>query len=148
MKRLLLASLALLAACGGPADPPAAPTNGAAAPPPGAPDNRIECKPAGAAAFARACTVESAESRDGRILTIRKADGGFRRILIDRQGSIFAADGAEQVTLLRTSTEASAPTEIEIGGDRFRLGPPWVIAPPDEVTPANEIAPENVLGRQ
>ena len=51
MRFLLLASAVLLVACGGPADPPASPTNGAAAPPPGEPDNRIECRPAGAAAL-------------------------------------------------------------------------------------------------
>lgn len=142
MRIIPLASLALVAACGGPVDPPANPTNGAAAPPPGAPDNRIECRPAGAADWARACTVESNESRDGRVLTIRKADGGFRRLLVDRRGNIMAADGAEQVNTLRTSTLPDAPTDVEIGGDRFRLGPPWVIAPPDEVAPAIE-EPEN-----
>ena len=133
MRLMLLAPMALLAACGGPADPPAAPTNGAAAPPPGAPDNRIDCKPAGAAMFERACTVESAESRDGRILTIRKADGGFRRLLIDRQGSILAADGAEQVTVTRTDETGVAPVEIEIGRDRFRLESRWVVDPANEL---------------
>jgi hypothetical protein len=145
---MLLVPLALLAACGGPADPPARPTNGAAAPPAGEPDNRIECQPAGASAFARACTVESADSRDGRILTIRKADGGFRRLRFDRDGNIWAADGAEQVTLAQTSEEAGVPTEIEIGGDRFLLGPPWVIARTIEPAPANIIAPPNDLSPQ
>ncbi|HTU10570.1 MAG TPA: hypothetical protein VMG08_06680 [Allosphingosinicella sp.] len=134
MRTISLATLALLAACGGPADPPASPTNGAAAPPAGEPDNRIECRPAGAAAFARACTVESVENREGRVLTIRKADGGFRRLLIDRQGSIVAADGAEQATLTRTDETGAAPVEIEIGGDRFLLETRWV--PP---TPAPEL---------
>ena len=118
MRMLLLAPLALLAACGGPADPPASPTNGAAAPPPGAPDNRIECQPAGAAAFERVCTVESAEGPRGRTLTIRKADGGFRRLLIGRDGGISAADGAEAAT---ATPRGPSGTEMEIGGDRFRL---------------------------
>jgi hypothetical protein len=118
MKTLLFAPLILLAACGGPADPPAAPTNGAAAPPPGEPDNRIECQPAGAAAFERACTVESAEGPRGRVLTIRKADGGFRRLLVGRDGMISAADGAEAA---RTTPRGPAGTEVEIAGDRFRL---------------------------
>jgi hypothetical protein len=118
MRLLLLVPLALLAACGGPADPPAHPTNGAAAPPPGEPDNRIECRPAGAAAWARACTVESAESSRGRVLTLRKADGGFRRLLVGRDGSLSAADGAEAA---HVTPRGPAGTEVEIGGDRFRL---------------------------
>jgi hypothetical protein len=115
---LLLAPLALLAACGGSAEPPASPTNGAAAPPPGAPDNRIECQAAGAAAFERVCTVESAEGPRGRTLTIRKADGGFRRLLIGRDGRISAADGAEAANV---TPRGPAGTDVEIGGDRFRL---------------------------
>jgi hypothetical protein len=118
MKILLLAPALLLAACGGPADPPAAPTNGAAAPEPGAPDNRIECQPAGAAAFERACSMERAESPRGAVLTLRKADGGFRRLLIARDGGISAADGAEAA---RVTQGGAAGTEVEIGGDRFRL---------------------------
>jgi hypothetical protein len=116
--RLMLFAPLLLAACGGPADPPAAPTNGAAAPPPGAPDNRIECRPAGAAAFSRACTVELAETPRGRVLTIRKADGGFRRLLVGPDGHMAAADGAEPASV---TPRGAAGVEVEIGGDRFRL---------------------------
>lgn len=111
-------ALLLLAACGGGA-PPAQDSNGAAAPPPGEPDNRIDCQAAGAAAFERACTVESAAGPDGRVLTIRKADGGFRRLLITNDGrGVVAADGAEtaRVTLL-----PDRRIEVAIGGDRFRL---------------------------
>ncbi len=118
MRSLPLASAVLLVACGGPADPPASPTNGAADPPAGAPDNRIECRPAGAAAFERACSIERAESPRGQILTIRKADGGFRRLLIGRDGRISAADGAEPANI---SPRGPAGIEVEIGGDRFRL---------------------------
>jgi len=121
MRSLLLAPLALLAACGGPADPPAHPTNGAAAPPAGEPDNRIECRAAGAAAFERACTVESAETPRGRVLTVRKADGGFRRLLTGRNGEFSAADGAERVTQTLTNRPDGSVIEVEIGGDRFRL---------------------------
>lgn len=118
MRLFLLAPLLLLAACGGSAGDANLPGNGAAAPPPGEPDNRIDCRPAGAAAFERACTVESAESPRGRVLTIRKADGGFRRLLIGRDGRISAADGAEAAHVVTTG---SAGTQVEIGGDRFRL---------------------------
>ncbi len=37
----------------------------------------------------------AADSRAGRMLTIRKPDGGFRRLLVGRDGRISAADGAE-----------------------------------------------------
>jgi hypothetical protein len=115
----IAAALALLTAACGPAEPQAQPTNGAAAPPPGAPDNRIECRVAGAAAYARVCAVSGADSPRGRVLTIRKADGGFRRLLVRRDGSgVAAADGAERaaVTILGDNR-----IEVEIGGDRFRL---------------------------
>lgn len=111
-------ALVLLAACGSGA-PPAQDSNGAAAPPPGEPDNRIDCQVAGAAGFERACTVESADSPNGRVLTIRKADGGFRRLLVTSDGrGVVAADGAEraQVSLLPDHR-----IEVAIGGDRFRL---------------------------
>jgi hypothetical protein len=107
----------LLAACG--RGEPETMTNGAAPPAPGEPDNRIECRTGAATAYARACSVESAESPRGRILTIRKADGGFRRLLQTDDGrGVVAADGAEpaHVTLLHDGR-----IEVEIGGDRFRL---------------------------
>ena len=111
------ALLLLLAACSG--GEPETMTNGAAPPPPGQPDNRIECRAAGAADFERACSVERAESPRGQVLTIRKADGGFRRLLQTNDGrGVVAADGAEpaHVTLLQDGR-----AEVEIGGDRFRL---------------------------
>ena len=136
MRLLLLAPFALLAACGGPpADPTAPQGNGAAAPAPGQPDNRIDCKPAGAPRFERACTVDSAESREGRILTVRKADGGFRRLLIDRGGDVWAADGAEEVTRTPIDGQNGVSVEVEIGGDRFRLGPRWGVHMPREPVP-------------
>lgn len=108
----------LLAACGG-SDEPGAMTNGAAAPEPGAPDNRIECRPAGDAAFARACTVSTFDSAEGRLITIRKGDGGFRRLRVTTDGSgVVAADGAEQA---RVTILDGDRIEVEIGGDRFRL---------------------------
>ena len=133
MRVLSFAPLALLAACGGaPADPAAPQGNGAAAPPPGQPDNRIECQPAGAAAFARACTVESVESQRGSILTIHKADGGFRRLIETNGGDFTAADGAQRahVTRLRDGR-----VEVEIGGDRFRFAPAFRYEVVDPIQP-------------
>jgi len=110
MRRFAL--LLLLASCGGP--PPGRTANGAAAA-----DDRIECRAEGEAAFARSCTVETFDSSDGRLLTIRKADGGFRRLRVTTDGSgVVAADGAERT---RVTILPGNRIEVEIGGDRFRL---------------------------
>ena len=109
----------LLAACGS-SEPAAVQSNGAAIPSLGEPDNRIDCRPAGAAAFARVCTVEWGENGpDGRILTVRKADGGFRRLRVTSDGTgVAAADGAEQA---HVSLAPDQRLEVEIGGDHFLL---------------------------
>ncbi|MEA3043770.1 MAG: hypothetical protein QOH47_1608 [Sphingomonadales bacterium] len=100
-----LAFLVPLASCG---SPPAV-----------APDHWIDCRPQGEAAFARACTVEAFDSDDGRLLTIRKPDGGFRRLRVTTDGSgVVAADGAERT---RVAILPGNLIEVEIGGDRFRL---------------------------
>lgn len=78
----------------------------------------IECA-IGGGAFGRSCTVERAEGPEGLTLTIRNARGGFRRLLIPRDGSgARAADGAERagVTVL-----ADGGAEVSLGGDRYRL---------------------------
>lgn len=93
MRRFL--ALLLLASCGGP--PPAA-----------APASGIACRPA--------CTVE----RAGDLLTVRKADGGFRRLRVTREGGIVAADGAERAESVRLR---GGMVQVSIGGDRFQLGP-------------------------
>ena len=114
MRRLLL--LSFLASC---SSPPAVDSNGAAAPTAGEPDHRIECRAAGEAGFARSCTAERSDSPAGRIITIRKADGGFRRLRITNDGTgVAAADGAEQA---HVSLLPDRRIEVEIGGDRFRL---------------------------
>jgi hypothetical protein len=113
MRRLfLLLPLALLVSC---SSRSAVESNGAAAPSPGEPDNRIECRPAFDTAFTHSCTVETAD----RIITIRKADGGFRRLRMTDDGTgVAAADGAEQA---HVSLLPDRRIEVEIGGDRFRL---------------------------
>ena len=85
---------------------------------PGAPESRIDCQPQGEARFARDCTVESLDSEEGRILTIRKPDGGFRRLRVIGDGVVAAADGAEGA---RLTVRPGGEIEVEIGGDRFRL---------------------------
>ena len=82
-------------------------------------DGRIVCAPAGNAAFARQCTLDRSQSTEGLILTVHKPDGGFRRLLVVKDGrGVVAADGAEgaKVTII-----ADHQIEVAIGGDRFRL---------------------------
>ena len=114
MRRLVL--LSLLASC---SSRPAVESNGAAAPAIGEADNRIDCRPAGETAFMRTCTVERADSSEGRILTIRKADGGFRRLRMTHDGTgVAAADGAEPA---HVSLAPDQRILVEIGGDAFLL---------------------------
>jgi hypothetical protein len=82
-------------------------------------DGRIICAPKGNAAFARQCTLDRTQSTEGLILTVHKPDGGFRRLLVVKDGrGVVAADGAEgaKVTVI-----ADHQIEVAIGGDRFRL---------------------------
>ena len=106
MRTALFCSLLLLA-CG--SDP--APRR-----PPG---DLIDCAIGGAGRFERTCTVEQREGDDGLTLTIRNAQGGFRRLLLPRDGSgAIAADGAEPATV---TVIADGRAEVAIGGDRYRL---------------------------
>jgi hypothetical protein len=90
--RLLAAALLIPAGCGG--------------------EPKIECA-VGGGAFERACTLE----RSGdQALTVRHADGGFRRIRIEN-GEPTAADGAERATV----TRSGEMVEVAIGRDRYRL---------------------------
>ena len=82
-------------------------------------DGRVNCAPGGATAFARVCEIERAESERGMILTVRHPDGGFRRLLVTKDGrGVVAADGAEpaQVTLV-----GQDEIEVAIGDDHYRL---------------------------
>jgi hypothetical protein len=116
MKRLALGALAALGACGGAG--PAAHKDAGTAAGVAADDGMIECRDGGAA-FARACMVERSDSPRGGVLTLRKPDGGFRRLLVTRDGrGVVAADGAEPA---RVTVLAPDRIEIAIGGDAFRL---------------------------
>jgi len=73
----------------------------------------------GAAALAPDCTIEQSRGPDGVILTLRHADGGFRRLRVSPEGrGVVAADGAE-----RARVTASTPGSIDValGTDRYRL---------------------------
>lgn len=81
-------------------------------------DDRIECA-AGGAAFARDCTVERTEAADGLILTVRRPDSGFHRLLVVSDGrGVIAADGAETA---RVAVIDDGRIEVAIGGNRYRL---------------------------
>ncbi|KQT32669.1 hypothetical protein ASG29_13100 [Sphingomonas sp. Leaf412] len=82
-------------------------------------DGRVKCAPAGAATLERVCAVDRTQEARGLLLTVRHPDGGFRRLLVTKDGrGVVAADGAEaaKVTIVD-------PTEIEvaIGDDVYRL---------------------------
>ncbi|MEO5937591.1 MAG: hypothetical protein ABIQ43_01120 [Sphingomonas sp.] len=82
-------------------------------------DERIECAVAGASAFAPKCTVERTESAEGLILTMRRPDNGFRRLLVVNDGrGVIAADGAETAKVMLIG---DGRIEVAIGGDRYRL---------------------------
>jgi len=86
---------------------------------PADPNSLIDCQPAGAPAFAHDCTVERTDSPDGAILTLRHADGRFRRLLVTSDGlGVIAADGAEPAEV-RMSGDREI--EVRIAGDRYRL---------------------------
>ena len=87
---------------------------------PGASEDRIECAAAGTEAFETVCTVERMTNEKGElVLTVRDPTGGFRRLLVTRDGrGVIAADGAEpaKVTVIEGNR-----IEVAIAGDRYRL---------------------------
>lgn len=79
----------------------------------------IVCAQRGSKDFARACTIDRAESAAGLVLTVRHPDGAFHRLLVTKDGrGVIAADGAEKavVTVL-----GAGEIEVALGGDRYRL---------------------------
>ena len=79
----------------------------------------IECRVQGSDRFARVCSLETAGRSDGQVLTIRKPDGGFRRLLLANDGrGMVAADGSEPVQF---ALLGDGRIEVSLGGDRFRL---------------------------
>ncbi|RYY23169.1 MAG: hypothetical protein EOP62_21125 [Sphingomonadales bacterium] len=80
---------------------------------------RIECALPSADTFSYACAIDMVQSQDGLFLTLRHPDGGFRRLLVTKDGrGVVAADGAEQA---KVTTLAPNLIEVAIGGARYRL---------------------------
>jgi hypothetical protein len=82
-------------------------------------EGKIECAGPGEDAFAFACSIDRVQSQDGLFLTLRHPDGGFRRLLVTRDGrGVIAADGAEQAVVTPLGTDK---IEVALGGARYRL---------------------------
>ena len=119
MRIFSLSPLLLLAACGsnGGANSLAEAEQQAAAS--SAEDGRISCAVSGASALSPVCSVEREAGEAGLILTLRHPDGGFRRLLVTKDGrGVVAADGAEVATVTPIS---DGLIEVSLGGDKYRL---------------------------
>lgn len=82
-------------------------------------DGKIECRIGADTQFNRFCSVERTKAGEGTMLTVRKPDGGFRRLLATRDGrGVIAADGAEPAEI---SIIGDNLIEVAIAGDSFRL---------------------------
>lgn len=108
-----------LAACDRPADKPAEARASAERAALDNAEGRIVCAPPGAHDFAPVCGIDRTATQDGLFLTVRHPDGGFRRLLVTKDGrGVVAADGAEPALVVPIG-----PNEIEVavGGARYRL---------------------------
>jgi hypothetical protein len=84
-----------------------------------APGAEVLCALAGAKDFSPECTVERTAGADGTILTVHHPDGGFRRLLVMKDGQgVAAADGAEPAEVWMNGT---GEIEVSLGVDRYRL---------------------------
>jgi hypothetical protein len=79
----------------------------------------ISCAVSGASVFAARCQVETAQTKEGLILTLRHPDGGFRRLLVVKDGrGVVAADGADAALV---KPIANNLIEVALAGDTYRL---------------------------
>jgi hypothetical protein len=63
--------------------------------------------------------MERMSGPDGTILTMRHPSGGFRRLLVTRDGrGVVAADGADPAAV---AVIADNRIEVTVAGDRYRL---------------------------
>ncbi|MEH3048433.1 hypothetical protein [Sphingomonas adhaesiva] len=82
-------------------------------------DGRIKCALAGSDAFQRVCTIDRETGDRGLILTVHHPDGGFRRLLVTKDGrGVVAADGAEPA---RVAIVDVNEIEVALGNDTYRL---------------------------
>lgn len=125
--RLIAAMLLLgLSACGeksAPGQPAARPeTSTSAAPSAGddtAVDDRIACATGGETALSMNCRIERTQTDEGLVITIRHPDGGFRRLLVVKDGrGVVPADGAEPAQVVLAGQNQ---IDVTIGRDRYRL---------------------------
>jgi len=84
-----------------------------------APGTEVPCALAGVQDFSPECTVERTAGAEGTILTLHHPDGGFRRLLVMKDGQgVTAADGAEPAEV---RMNGAGEIEVSLGGDRYRL---------------------------
>lgn len=78
----------------------------------------IECAIGPGSDFGPDCLVERGNDGDAKVLTVRHANGGFRRLeQLPNGGGVAAFDGADVVTQ-RLDGEILI---VEVGGDRYRF---------------------------
>jgi hypothetical protein len=78
-------------------------------------EDRIECAIGEGAAMANNCVLERSE---GNVLVLRHEDGGFRKLMLEADGMIDTADGADG---LKLNPMPDGRTEVVIGADKYRL---------------------------
>lgn len=80
----------------------------------------VDCALGEGSDFGAFCLLESDTIEGESIVTIRHPDGGFRRFVVQEDGSgLRAADGAD--TAQNTLIEDGARLEVVVGMDRYRL---------------------------
>ncbi|MBB5986360.1 hypothetical protein [Sphingobium lignivorans] len=122
-----MAAALLLGGCGqaGPGDdadpaaPPVSPAEAMKRWVDGATDGRtrIPCAMGRDAPLAEDCRIETVEDAQGRVFILSRPDGGFRRVRLDADGTLAAADGAIEP---RTARSGSA-VAILFGEERYAL---------------------------
>lgn len=87
-------------------------------------EGRADCATGGKAQWSRSCLVE----RDGDLLTLRDAEGGFRRFRAVADGrGLVSADGAESAEIRILD---NGRIEVTVGDDRYRLPATMTAAAP------------------
>jgi hypothetical protein len=81
-------------------------------------EGRIACATGGATQFVNDCTVERDTVEGQLMLTIRHADGGFRRFRVEPGKGVAVADGAEPAVVTPVGPKL---IEVVVAGDRYRL---------------------------